>query len=132
MKDTIQAKRGRENSRFNGRETEKNPTRDASSGYRRFGSLNFMSIILKDIKNNIYVSTLLHTSFNVCAFIFLNPHIIIKETLSIIAIFMLIIVVIMIPLNNSLRRSKILILKRPIEYFTVVSYTKIIYAITTV
>ena len=59
-----------------------------------------MSVILKDTKNNIYVSTLLHTSFNVFAFIFLNPNIIIMETLSTILIVMLIIVAIMIPLNK--------------------------------
>jgi archaellum biogenesis protein FlaJ (TadC family) len=59
-----------------------------------------MSAILKDTKNNIYVSTLLHTSFNVFAFIFLNPNIINRETLSIIIIVMLIIVAITILLNK--------------------------------
>jgi membrane protease YdiL (CAAX protease family) len=59
-----------------------------------------MSVVLKNTKNNIFVSILLHTSFNVSAFVLLNPNIINKETVSIITTIMLIIVAIIVPLNN--------------------------------
>ncbi|MDR1591433.1 MAG: CPBP family intramembrane metalloprotease [Prevotellaceae bacterium] len=55
-----------------------------------------MAIILKDTKNNIIISVLMHTSFNVSAFVLLNPSVIVKETLSIIALVMLIITIIMV------------------------------------
>jgi membrane protease YdiL (CAAX protease family) len=59
-----------------------------------------MSIILKNTKNNIYVSTLLHTSMNVFIFVLFNPNAITRETISTIAIVMLIMVAIMIPINR--------------------------------
>jgi membrane protease YdiL (CAAX protease family) len=59
-----------------------------------------MTVVLKNTRNNIFVSTLLHTSFNVSAFVLLNPNVINKETVSIIAIIMLIIVAIIVPLNS--------------------------------
>jgi membrane protease YdiL (CAAX protease family) len=59
-----------------------------------------MAVVLKNTKNNIFVSALLHTSFNVSAFVLLNPNIINKKTVSIIAMIMLIIVAIIVPLNS--------------------------------
>jgi membrane protease YdiL (CAAX protease family) len=59
-----------------------------------------MAVVLKNTKNNIFVSTLLHTSFNISAFVLLNPNVINKKTVPIIAIIMLIIAAIITPLNS--------------------------------
>jgi membrane protease YdiL (CAAX protease family) len=59
-----------------------------------------MAVVLKNTKNNIFVSTLLHTSFNASAFVLLNPNVLNKETVLTIAIIMLIIVAIIVSLNS--------------------------------
>jgi membrane protease YdiL (CAAX protease family) len=59
-----------------------------------------MSVILKNTKNNIIISVLMHTSFNINAFVLLNPSVMVKETLSIISMVMLIVTVIMVSINK--------------------------------
>jgi membrane protease YdiL (CAAX protease family) len=60
-----------------------------------------MSILLKNTKNNIIISVLLHTSLNITIFVLFNPSTIMKETFFIITSITLIFAVILIIINRN-------------------------------